>query len=165
LKNNLQEFVCELGEAERAEMEILHQDIDRAKKVFQNTNVGRLELEGKKNLLESRLNDHLMRKKQDLERAIHEKSVCGLTTQTETNQQAIRVIEEHLRKLESLMNKNKDEIGVAENKIAELSNYVIEAKNEFDKLNTVIEKQKAILEKYNVVVSRLFLGLRFRIRR
>nr|CAH0113588.1 unnamed protein product [Daphnia galeata] len=155
-----QEFVCELGEAERAEMEILHQDIDSAKKVFQNTNVGRLELEGKKNLLESRLNDHLMRKKQDLERAIHEKSVCGLTTQTETNQQAIRVIEEHLRKLESLMNKNKDEIGVAENKIAELSNYVIEAKNEFDKLNTVIEKQKAILEKYNVVTKRIEESIR-----
>ena len=57
--------MCELGEAERAEMEILHQDIDSAKKVFQNTNVGRLELEGKKNLLESRLNDHLMRKKQE----------------------------------------------------------------------------------------------------
>lgn len=130
--------------------------------MYRNANVGRLELEGRKKLLESRLNDHLMRKKRDLEQAILEKSVCGLTSvRTETNQLAIRDIEEHLRKLESLMNKNKAEIGVFENKIAELSNSIVAAKNEFDTLSVTLEKQLALLEKYKAIVSILFLSLRF----
>ena len=128
--------------------------------MFKNANAGRLELEGKKNLLESRLNDHLMRKKQDLERAIHEKSVCGLA-QTEANQQTIRDMEDHLRKLESLLNENKNEVGVTENKIVELANSIVEARNEFDKLTVSLQKKEALVEKFQAIVRNIFLGCDF----
>lgn len=149
---------------ERAEVDVLHEDIYSAKKMYQNVNAGRLELEGKKNLLESRLNDHLMRKKQDLEQAIHEKSVCG-SDRTEANQQAIRDIESHRRKLDSSLKRNKEEIGAVENKIAELWNSITETRKEFDKFSIDLQKQEILLEKSQAVVSSLFLGLRICARR
>lgn len=137
---------------ERAEVESLHEDIHSAKKMYQNVNVGRLELEGKKSILESRLNDHLMRKKQDLEQTIHERSVCGLD-RTEANQQAIRDIEAHLKKLDSSLKRNKDEISAIENKITELTNSIVEERNKLDKFSIDLQKQEILLEKSQAVVS------------
>jgi predicted nucleic acid-binding Zn-ribbon protein len=137
---------------ERAEVESLHEDIHSAKKMYQNVNVGRLELEGKKSILESRLNDHLMRKKRDLEQAIHERSVCGLD-RTEANQQAIRDIEAHLKKLDSSFKRNKDEISAIENKITELTNSIVAERNKLDKFSIDLQKQEILLEKSQAVVS------------
>ncbi len=131
---------------------MLHEDIHSAKKMYQNVNAGRLELEGKKNLLESRLNDHLMRKKQDLEQAIHEKSVCGLD-RTEANQQAIRDIEAHLKKLDSSLKRNKEEISAIENKITKLTNSIVEVRTNLDKYSIDLQKQEILLEKSQAVVS------------
>lgn len=140
---------------ERSKVDRLNQEIQSAKEKLQNVNATRLELEGRKNALESRLNDHLVRTKRDLEQMIHEKSVCGLN-QTVANLQAITDMEEHLKKLESNMKKNEDEIKIIEDRIAGLSKAVAETQNELDATkNRQLDQEIEVDKRLNAV--RIFL--------
>lgn len=134
---------------------MLNNEIQQAKKMLKNINVRRLEVDSLKNLLESKLNDHLLKKKSDLEQAIQEKSASGLNT-TEANLQSLRNMETHLDKLQTKLLKSRDEMAEIEGKIAETSKKVVEAENLLEISQNRKVKQQAVLNKQIEAVSSFY---------
>lgn len=133
----------------------MNESIQSDKIKLKNVNATRLKLEGMKNSLESRLSDHLMRTKQDLEHTIREKSDCGLYG-AEVHQQAIKDMEEHLKKLECRIKENSKESEITEDRIVSLSKAVDETKNELDTTkNRRVEQQIELDKRHDAV--RIFL--------
>lgn len=147
-----QEFASELAVDERTEVVLLNQEIQQAQKMFQNVNGRRMELESQKNVIESKLSDHLLKKKSDLEQAIQEKSASGLNA-TEANLQVLKNMETHLNKLQTKLHKSRDEMADIEAKIAETSKKVVEAETELEVCQNRKLKQQAVLDKQIEIVS------------
>lgn len=133
----------------------MNQEIQQAHDLFKNVSGRRLELESQKNLIESKLSDHLMKKKCDLEKLIQEKSASGLNT-TEANLRALKNMETHLNQLQTRLQKGKDDMAVIEARIAEMSEKVMKAENELRICQNRKENQQALLEKQIAVVSHLY---------
>ncbi|XP_057366542.1 structural maintenance of chromosomes protein 3-like [Daphnia carinata] len=153
------DFETELGSEERSEVDKLNERIQSDKINLKNVNATRLKLEGMKNSLESQLNDHLMRTKQNLERIIREKNDCG-PYGAEVNKQAIKDMDEHLKKLESRMKENSKEIGIIEDRIAELSKAVDESKNELDGAKNRRHEQQIELDRRHDAINRILESIK-----
>ncbi|KAI9562834.1 structural maintence of chromosome protein 3 [Daphnia sinensis] len=140
------DFETELGSEERVEVDQLNERIQSAKIKLTNVNATRLKLEGLKNALESRLNDHLLRTKRVLDEKVQEEGDYDLYGAV-VDQKAIGYLEEHLQNLECNIKANSAEMLVIEEKVADLSKNVDKSKNEVDSAKSRRLEQQVEVDK------------------
>ncbi|KAI9562752.1 structural maintence of chromosome protein 3 [Daphnia sinensis] len=140
------DFETELGSEERVEVDQLNERIQSAKIKLTNVNATRLKLEGLKNALESRLNDHLLRTKRVLDEKVQEEGDYDLYGAV-VDQKAIGYLEEHLQNLECNIKANSAEMLVIEEEVADLSKNVDKSKNEVDSAKSRRLEQQVEVDK------------------
>ena len=131
-------------------MDSLNQEIHNEKLLFRNANASRIEIERKKNLLESQLNDHLMKKKADLEKSIEEKSFRLNLAESDS---VLSEMENLLDTLETRLNTSRDEIATIEKTISELSKNVGIAEKNLEKSKNRRNAQQEMLDNEILNVS------------
>ena len=124
------------------EIQMMNEEILLAKNILRDVTSRRIEFESRKTFLQSKLYDHLLKKKSDMERKIQEVMVQD---SPESNTRAIANIECHLEKVKSEISIKTQEIDSAGIISEELSSQV--------------RKTQEILEKFKCEKQRRQLNL------
>ncbi len=134
---------------------MLNQEIQMNTPLFRDATAKRIEAERSINLIDSQLKDNLLKRKQDLEKFIQEKSFSF--NLSGSNLEILREMEGHLGTLQTRLTLSRSEIGTLENTISELSKKLAKAENELGKSkNRRQQQQEALNEERNNVSFLLF---------
>lgn len=146
------DFTTEVEVGERGEVDRLTSEIRNHQKNFEDISQQRLEIESRKNALESKLNEYLLKKKRELQKAIDKRSASLNATNKNEWKQHLKDMEDHLHLLYTKLNKTKEEIETVGIEIFKLSKTVEMATKELEVCKSERHKQQAVYEKQQLVV-------------
>ena len=153
-------MASQLSPSERSELAVIEEEIEKMKENFKNVSQIRENLERRKNELQSRLNNYLLKMRNELKHTIKDLQSAGSTSvvlsqASDAAPSPLTELEEQREALRCELEKNNGELEVVHKRAVELSAGRTVIRKDLDKLRNDRRSSQSMLEKRQDAVNNL----------